>query len=165
MTSLFELTGNYLKVKQLAEEGADEQVIMDTLESIDDEIEDKVDGYTAVIRHLEGNVNMIDEEIKRLTKLKQTHNNTVKRMKETLYNAMKLIDRQKVKTDMNHVYIKKNPTKVVVEDEKVIPDDYFNVEEVRKLDKAKLKEYLESLEGKGFEGARLEQGEGVVIKK
>src|SRR5699024_6553432 len=102
MSSLFELTGKYLDVKNLAEQGVDEQTIMDTLESIDDEIEIKADGYAAVIKHLKGNVEMIDSEIKRLQQLKSTHKNTEKRMKENLYDNMKVTGKTKFKTNLNN---------------------------------------------------------------
>src|SRR5690625_7796801 len=65
MTSLFNLTGDYLKIKELAEQGADPEAIEDAIAYIDDEIEDKADGYAYIIRQLDGNKEAIDKEIKR----------------------------------------------------------------------------------------------------
>lgn len=162
MSSLFELTGKYLDVKNLAEQGVDEQTIMDTLESIDDEIEIKADGYAAVIKHLKGNVEMIDSEIKRLQQLKSTHKNTEKRMKENLYDNMKVTGKTKFKTNLNNFYVKKNPPSLQVEDEGRIPEDYFITSKA--LDKKSLLQYMKDNELDAFEGARIQQGESLVIR-
>src|SRR5699024_1035337 len=162
MSSLFELTGKYLDVKNLAEQGVDEQTIMDTLESIDDEIENKADGYAAVIKHLKGNVEMIDSEIKRLQQLKGTHKNTEKRMKENLYESMKSTGKTKFKTELNNFYVKKNPPSLQVEDEGRIPEDYFITSKA--LDKKSLLQYMKDNELDAFEGARIQQGESLVIR-
>lgn len=162
MSSLFELTGKYLDVKNLAEQGVDEQTIMDTLESIDDEIEIKADGYAAVIKHLKGNVEMIDSEIKRLQQLKSTHKNTEKRMKENLYDNMKMTGKTKFKTNLNNFYVKKNPPSLQVEDEGRIPEDYFITSKA--LDKKSLLQYMKDNELDAFEGVRIQQGESLVIR-
>ena len=50
---LYELTGQFLELLDMLEdEEVDEQVIMDTLESVEYEIEDKADGYAKIIKAL-----------------------------------------------------------------------------------------------------------------
>ena len=49
--NLYELTGAYLQIQNMIEEGA--EGLEDTLESIQDALEDKADGYGRVIRNLE----------------------------------------------------------------------------------------------------------------
>ena len=57
MAALYELTGEFLQLMDMLEdEECDEQCIMDTLESIEYEIEDKADGYAKIIKSLESNV-------------------------------------------------------------------------------------------------------------
>lgn len=162
MSSLFELTGKYLEVKNLAEQGVDEQIIMDTLESIDDEIETKADGYAVVIKHLKGNVQIIDEEIKRLQQLKGVHKNTEKRMKENLLDSMKHTGKTKFKTELNSFSIRKNPPSLQVEDEGMIPDEYFVTS--RTLDKKSLLQYMKEKGVDDYEGARIQQGESLSIR-
>ena len=70
MSNLFELKDSYQQVYDLIAEQEDEQILKDTLSSINDAIEDKADGYVAVIKSLEANNNAIDEEIKRLRQRK-----------------------------------------------------------------------------------------------
>lgn len=162
MASLFELTGKYLEVKNLAEQGVDEQIIMDTLESIDDEIETKADGYAVVIKHLKGNVQTIDEEIKRLQQLKSTHKNTEERMKENLLDSMKYTGKTKFKTGLNSFSIRKNPPSLQVIDEGMIPDEYFITS--KSLDKKTLMQYMKDNDINDYEGARLQQGESLSIR-
>lgn len=75
MSNLFELKDSYQQVYDLIAEQEDEQVLKDTLSSINDAIEDKADGYVAVIKSLEADNNAIDEEIKRLRQRTKTVSN------------------------------------------------------------------------------------------
>ena len=51
MSALYELTGFFLELMDMLEdEECDEQCIMDTLESVEYEIEDKADGYAKIIK-------------------------------------------------------------------------------------------------------------------
>ena len=54
MANLYELTGDFLTLMDMLEdEECDEQCIMDTLESVEYEIEEKADGYAKIIKSLE----------------------------------------------------------------------------------------------------------------
>src|SRR5699024_6847442 len=100
MSSLYNLKEDYKRVLELQAEGVDEEVIKDTLESIDDAIEDKADSYSYVIREKKGQNDTIDEEIKRLQALKRSHNNLIIERQENLYEAMFLTVNYKFKTDL-----------------------------------------------------------------
>lgn len=64
MASLYELTGRMDYLRQLLEDPeAEEQVILDTIESIDYEIEEKADGYAKIIRMLNAEVDAIGAEV------------------------------------------------------------------------------------------------------
>ena len=63
MASLYQLTGDYLELlNMLEDEEIDEQVILDTLEGLDGEIEIKADNYAKLIRHIESNNDAINKE-------------------------------------------------------------------------------------------------------
>ena len=58
MSNLYQLTNNYETVlNMLYDEDADEQMILDTLEAIEGEIEDKADNYAKIIKELEAKQN------------------------------------------------------------------------------------------------------------
>jgi hypothetical protein len=170
MSSLFELTGQYLEIKKMAEQGVDDDVIQDTIESLDLEtdIEDKADSYAALIRHLKGNTDMLDKEIKRLNEMKGKHKRTIEKLNDNLYNAFKAIGKQELKTDKNVFKMKKNPISLIVEKEDFIPKEFFTEEVTRKLNKDELKKQLKKeLDENGtysLEGVRLEQKERLDIK-
>lgn len=161
MSSLFNLTEQYQTVLDLAEQGADEAAINDALEHINDQIEDKADGYAAVIKHLKGNMEMIKKEQERLAALKKVHDNTIKRMKDNLTEAMKNTGKTKFKTDTNSFYIKKNPVSLIVNKEDYIPSEFYKTK--KELDKKSLKTYLQH-EGETLDGVALEQTEGVQFR-
>lgn len=81
MPSLFDLSADYQQVYNLIAEQEDEQILKDTLASINDAIEDKADGYVAVIRTLESDNKAIDEEVKRLRQRKTSNQNGVEAIK------------------------------------------------------------------------------------
>ena len=66
MSNLYQLTNNYEQVlNMLYDEDVDEQMILDTLESIEGEIEEKADGYAKIIRELEAMRDARKEEMYR----------------------------------------------------------------------------------------------------
>lgn len=73
MTTLFNLTDAYQQVYDLIAEQGDETVLIETLQSINDALEEKADGYVAVIKTLEADNVAIDEEIKRLRQRKTSN--------------------------------------------------------------------------------------------
>ena len=64
------------------------KLLNDTLESINDALEDKADGYVSVIKSLESDNKAIDDEIKRLQQRKTTNKNGIDRLKESLKVSM-----------------------------------------------------------------------------
>jgi Mg2+ and Co2+ transporter CorA len=114
------------------------------LETLDDAIEDKADGYARVITQAKAEIDSIDAEIKRLTAMKKSRKNTVDRLKENLFNAMKETGKTKFKTDLFAFSIAKNGGKipVVVDVETAdLPDDLVNI--VEKPDLDALRDYIE----------------------
>ncbi|WNM55269.1 Gam-like end protection [Staphylococcus phage S-CoN_Ph27] len=88
--------------------GEDDQVYLDTLQSINDSIEDKADGYMRIIKNLEGDNEALDKEIKRLQARKKTNANGIKRMKESLQLAMEETNKLAFKTSLFSYGIQNN---------------------------------------------------------
>ena len=159
MSSLYNLKEDYKRVLELQAEGVDEAVIKDTLESIDDAIEDKADSYSYVIREKKGQNDTIDEEIKRLQALKRSNNNLIKLLQENLYETMQETGKTKFKTALNIFWIQKNPPTIEVKSEDNIPEKFFKTE--RKLQRRELINYVKNNE---IDGVELTQSEGVRIR-
>ena len=146
MSTLYELTGEYLQLLQLLEDPEiEEQIVMDTLEGIDFELEIKAENYAKIIRELEANVEVIKTEQKRLSDKKAKLEANVKRLKDNLQDAMVATGKTKFKTDLFSFSIQKNggALPVIVDvDTSALPDDLVIITE--KPDMKAIGEYLKT---------------------
>lgn len=109
MASLYELTEDYENILNMLYDGeTDEQVILDTLESIEGDIEDKADNYAKIIKTLMADSEMIKQEEVRLYARRKALENRAGRLKTTLEENMKFIDKTKFKTALFSFNIQKN---------------------------------------------------------
>ena len=161
MPSLFDLSTDYQQVYNLIAEQEDEQILKDTLASINDAIEDKADGYVAVIKTLEGDNKAIDEEIKRLRHRKTSNQNGVKRLKESLQEVMEQTGKEKFKTALNSYSISNNPPSLDITDESLIPKQYY-IEQQPKLDKKELLKVVK--DGLEIKGVELKQSRSLRVR-
>lgn len=107
--NIYELTGAYLHLQDLLEDpDADDQVIMDTLESIEGELEDKADQYARIIRNFEGEAEALKNEEHRLKRKREVLENSVSRLKSRLFESMKLTGKTSFKTELFDFNIQKN---------------------------------------------------------
>ncbi|EIA7480130.1 siphovirus Gp157 family protein [Listeria monocytogenes] len=159
MSTLYSIQGKYQQLLNLAEQ-LDPELLKDTLESIDDELETKAENVAFVIKELEGQSLILEKETKRLAERKNTINNNVKRLKQSLFDAMITANKQKIKTDLFTLDIRKNPPSLIVEDESKLLN--YLIEQPKKLDKTKLGDDLK----KGIEvpGAKIIQTERLQIR-
>ena len=158
--SLYTLTGDFLKIQELAESSESAEVFADTLESIEMAIEDKVENTAKVIRNLESQVVALKDEEKRFSERRKPIENSIKRLKENLYTSMIVTGKRKVEAGTFKVSIAKNPASLSV-DESLLPHEFF-VPQPPKVDNALVKSALK--DGVDVPGASLVQGEGVRIK-
>lgn len=164
MSSLYELTAEWQELMMWAEDpDVDEQVFMDTVEGLNGEIEEKADGYAKLIKQLEYDAEACSKEAQRFTEKKKHLENKVKRLKESLKNAMELTGKTKFKTNLFSFNVQKNPPTVAVDaDLKDIPEEYLRWADPV-VDKTKIKEALKS--GVVLDGiAHLNQTTSVRIK-
>lgn len=161
MAKLYEIVGAFKELLEMAsEENMDQKLISDTLEGIEFEFEEKADGCAKVVKMLEGDVEAIDKEIKRLTEKKNTIKNNISGIKKNLENAMITTGKTKFKTLLFGYNIQKNPVSVSIDDENQIPKDFW-IEQEPKLDKKSLAAYLKENE---VSWAHLTQTESLRIR-
>lgn len=168
MSHLYELTENFLELlEMLQDETYDEQCILDTLESVEYEIELKADSYAKIIKSLEGDIDIIEKEINRLSFKKQTYCNRIKLLKQNLENVMNLTGKRKFKTDLFSFNIQKNGGKrklIIDVDIEEVPIEY-RIKQPDKINSDFIREYLKSNNLERCEFAHLEeQGESLRIK-
>lgn len=162
MSNLYQLTNKYETVlNMLYDEEIDEQMILDTLESIEGEIEDKADGYAKIIKELEARRDARKAEAKRLTESAKVFENRVNTLKSNLFNAMKTTGKTKFATDLFSFNITKNGGKQPLTIDGEVPKEYTKT--VIENDTDKIRQALENGEKLPF--AHLEpRGESLRIK-
>lgn len=162
MSNLYQLTNNYeTLLNMLYDEDIDEQAIIDTLEGIEGEIEDKADGYAKIIKELESKQNARKEEAKRLTESAKVFENRIKTLKSNLFNAMKATGKEKFSTDLFTFNIAKNGGKQSLTIDGEVPTEYTKT--IVENDTDKIRQALEA--GQQLPFAHLEpRGESLRIK-
>lgn len=155
--NLYELSIAFQEVQNME---LDPEVMKDTLDSIEDAIENKAENIAKLIRNHEADVSAYKEE-ERLKTKRQATENKVKWLKTYLEDCMKLAGKTKFKSGMFNFSIQKNPVSVNITDENILPEDYL-IPQPPKVDKSSLKEALKN--GIEVPGAELKQTEGLRIR-
>ena len=165
--TLYELNVQMQTILEMAEDDElDPQLIADTLEGLEGEVEDKLDSYGIVMNELYMDIEKITVEIKRLTDAKKRISNNIDRMKEAVKASMDLMGKKKVQGNHFTWQIQKNGGKaplIIDEDMPAIslPEEYqlWDV----KPNKEVIRQDLEA--GKELPYARLgERGESLRLK-
>ena len=160
--TLYEITDEYRKLLEIAEDpDMDPDVLRDTMEVIDADLEDKADGYAKVIRTLEAEEAGVDAEIKRLQARKSAVSGNKGRIKEALEKAMRQTGKTKFKTLLFSFGIQKNPPSVAILKEDSVPIDYLVVPDPQP-DKKRILAELKA--GAKFDWAELRQTEALRIR-
>ena len=136
----------------------DEQAYKDTLEAIG--VDEKLVSYAQVLKSMEGDKLVIDAEIERLTKKKKSISSGIDRMKEAVYNFLKLSKLDKTQAGTFSFRINKSQA-VSITNENLIPSAYMKPQPP-KVNKLEIKKMLKS--GVKIPGAELTENESVVIK-
>ena len=157
--NLFKLSQNYMQVIHMAEE-LDEETLKDTLDSINESIELKVENTAYVIKTLEANSKAYKDEMDRMAKSKKTIDNNIKNLKLYMQQAMEQTGMNKIEGKLIKVSIQNNPPSVYVTQEESLKE--YMVEQPKKLDKRALLDDLK--QGVVVAGAELQQTRSVRIK-
>ena len=165
MATLYELTGNYITLMDMLDDPeVDPITLMDTLDAVEGELDEKAENYGRIIRNLEAEAKALKEEADRLSRRKRTIDNNIDSLKKRLQMAMELTNRPKIDTPLFKFYIQKNAPSVVldIEDLTELPPEWLTYQEP-KVNKAAIKDALKA--GLNLEGiAHLEQSQSLRIR-
>lgn len=139
MSNIFELTYQYRQLLFLLEdEEADEQVVKDTLECIEGEIEEKADAYAYIKRQMEADIETIRKEEARLKARREHLEASKARLINNLMECMRATGKTKFKTALNSFGIRKaggvQPIELDVEPEE-LPKEFQKVKVSADMDK------------------------------
>ncbi|CUP38591.1 Siphovirus Gp157 [[Eubacterium] contortum] len=149
MSSIYELTDQWKEVEGMLYDGeTDEQIILDTLESIDGEIEQKADNYAKLIKNMLSDAKILSAEEDRIRRRRQSIESRAKRLKETLQANLEYIGKTKFKTVLFSFSVSKNSGKQPLEITDNLDDipGKFLIPQPPVVDKDKVRELLKEKE-------------------
>jgi len=162
MFKLYELTEMYQNISNLIEEDADNETLEKALDEITDNIQMKAENMAKLIKSIEGNINALKDEEKRLQAKRKALENKVVNIKEYLENQLKAMGLKKVQGNLFTVSIQKNPQSVNILNEDLIPEKFKEVVTTTKIDRREL--LLALKEGQEIEGVEIKQTESLRIR-
>jgi len=125
-------------------------------------LEAKVSELAMEIKESEMYVSGIDEAIDRLKKQKEWFINHKETIEEDIIKSMQNNGMKKVIFNNFIISLGKTPPAVNIENELLIPDEYWKTKEIRTIDKIKIKQVLKN--GEEIEGVILTQSDKLNIK-
>ena len=157
--TLYEISDSYRQLLWIAgDPEADPEIVQETMDDLDDELEVKADNYVTVIKALETDSDGDKKEIQRLQARVSTRERNIKKMKDALMEAMKLSGRMKMPTEHYKLSIAGNGGKAPLIITGRVPESYCDL--VPSNEKIR-----EALEHGDLEFARLgERGEHLNIR-
>lgn len=167
MASLYEINKNYMQILSILD---DEDLTADEIEELlkqlnqnEETFEEKSANYLKFIKHEQGQLLLIENEIKRLEKLKSAKNNKINNFKSFLLYSMQQHSFKKINTNLYSAWIKETESLEILDIEK-IPNDFktVKVEETINVNKTNLKNAIK--EGALVEGAKINKNYSLVIK-
>ena len=144
-----------------AAEEFEEGVFEDTLESIEDAIEDKAVNIAKLLKVWEGDIESLKAEKTRLANRQKNLEEKSKRLKSYLQDNLEQLEIFKIKTPLFSFNIQNNPPKAHITNITTIPAQYFKQPDPV-LSKAELTAALKA--GVKVEGAELVQEKSLRIK-
>ena len=157
---LYELVQSYKQVQEMGDD-LDQQTLLDTLDAINESIEDKAENTAKLIRSWEADVIAIKEEEKRLAERRKAVENRIQSLKMYLQIQMEMAGIETVKRPLISVSIRNNPPKVNILDESIIPSNYM-ITPKPTVSKKDIATALKN--GEFVPGAELVREKGLMIK-
>ncbi len=163
-TTAIALAADYAKFHELIETSDDltPEMIADTLEGIEGALGDKLDAAFIHVRNIEGQVDTLAAEIKRLTDRKKSFENRAKSIRKYVLTCLLAGGQRSIKTTANTFTAKKGTVGVVIDNCDLIPNEWegiylVNVKTDIIPDKKAIKKAIDS--GATIPGAHIEIGE------
>lgn len=157
---LYELADKY---KELSErEDLDPEVLHDTLDAINDAIEDKVDNIAAWIDDLTSAAKRKKAKAKEWNDSAKADLNKADSLKHYLIQELTYASKKKMETDRFLLSTRNNDPSTIIDDETLIPDTFKNTKVTESVDKTAIKEAIKL--GKDVPGAHLQASKSITIK-
>lgn len=163
MSNIFQLNQQFLEVMADIEEneGVLTPEFEEALLSNIGDFNEKVENCVKMIRHWEGEIDTIDAEIERLSKMKKAKNTSIESLKNNIHYSLTTRGIEKLSAGTNTLSFRKSEA-VIVTNPEGVPDQFIETKEVQSIDKTALKAWLKS--GNETDSAHIEVRQNLQIK-
>jgi Siphovirus Gp157 len=137
MTQLYRLTGQLAELEAMldTDDESFKQALQDTIGALQGEFEVKVDSIVMLRRNIESDIPAIDVEVDRLNELKRLKKHKIEVLNEMLRRNMEAANIKSIKRPLFTITLALAPEKVIVDNEKAVPDEFVSVSTVIAPDK------------------------------
>ncbi len=166
MTHLYEIVRNRAEFERLAESGElDPQVIADTLESLDGELNDKAVTIAQFTRNLDATAQAVSEAGKAMLARAERIRKRAESIRAYLLFQLEFAQVSKIESPWFVIQVKRNPPTVVIDDEAAVPPEFIVQPDppAPRPDKAAIKDAIKA--GRDVPGARLVQSDRLEIRE
>lgn len=167
--NLYEMSEQYNHLLSLMEESEiDAEVLADTLEGLEGDIDTKIENIGKVLKILDYQADILKQETDRLSKRRKSIENNHCRLKEKTKDIMLKLNKKKVQGTFLTVSVGNNPKKIVVTDEELfactVPQEFVKVETIKK-ETTDYKAVLQALEsGREIKGCEIVQEQSLRVR-
>ena len=168
--NLYQIEQDLLELYAQVEENGGEITpeIEEKLNITQENFTNKLENYTRFVKVLEGDIALMDSEVERIKKLKQTKENLIDRLELSMLNALKLFGNKDPKKDIwrfDLITFKlstRQSQSVEILDETVIDSKYKTVKTTESISKTLIKEAIS--DGQPVNGAIIKINHSLSIK-
>lgn len=133
MNSLYDIKNKFVELAlrdDLTEEETQELATI-----LSNELTNKSMNIIGFVKNVEGNLDMLDAEIKRLQELKKATNNKLDKFKQYVENNMLELGIEEMTTPIGKLSFRKSPASVEIIDESLVPEEYIKIKTETSVDK------------------------------
>lgn len=162
--NIYQVSEQYLLAlnELLAIEDLPDEVVRDTIESLQGDMEVKARNVAAYIKNIEAESFAVGEAVNQMTARKKRLDSEANKLREALKAGLQKCGMFDLKFPEFAIRVKFNPISVVVDDEAMIPLEFITEKITRCANKALMKSCMEA--GSVIGGARLERKTRLEIK-
>jgi hypothetical protein len=158
---LYEIVGKLASLHNLVEAGeATAEDIADTLEALEGELEIKVGNIWRLMRAIDGDVDVLDAEIKRLTDRKKARKNVIESLRSYVAAQMETAGVKNFKDPLYTISLTKGREALIVDNTDLIPDEFVEVETIVRPNKSAIMDAIKA--EKVVPGVHVERGASFI---
>jgi archaellum component FlaC len=145
MKPLYDLTNTYMQIAaQIDDSDSINEEHLFLIESITGDIKEKCINIGYIIQNFEADVDTLDVHIKKMQEKQLRLMNKINSLKSYVKNNLETCDIKRIESPYFNISIKINPASVKVQDESLVPSQYFKEIIKRNLDRKTISEDLKN---------------------